>query len=99
MMKRRPKKSRPSDITRNNQNMHKCITKLDNSPSDYTLMTEEDYAKVRDRALNFWDNGDSEAEWIEITAEDMDLQLVQSIEPLPEGGVQKKPPLLRSGMA
>ena len=99
MMARRPKKSRPSDINRNNQNMDKCITKVENAPSEYTLMTEDDYMKVRADALKFWETGDSAAEWIEITAEDMDLKLSQSIEPLPEGGVQKKPPLVRSGTA
>ena len=97
MMHRRPKKSRPSDINRNNVNDGKCITKVDNAPAEYTLMTEDDYMKVRADALKFWETGDSTAEWIEITAEDMDLQLSQSIEPLPEGGVQKKPPLVKSG--
>ena len=37
MMDRRPKKSRPSDINRNNQNHGKCITKMDLGP-DYTLL-------------------------------------------------------------
>jgi hypothetical protein len=41
MMDRRPKKSRPSDIFRNNVNHDKCITKLEGSPSDYTLIPAE----------------------------------------------------------
>jgi hypothetical protein len=98
MMDRRPKKSRPSDINRNNVNEGKCITKMENAPAEYTLMSEEDYMKVRADALKFWDNGDSAAEWVEITADDMDPRgLVQSITPLPEGGVQKRPPLVKSG--
>lgn len=39
-MDRRPKKSRPSDIFRNNVNFDKCITKLDNSPAEYTIISE-----------------------------------------------------------
>ena len=56
-----------------------------------------DYAKVRDDALKFWENGDSAASWLEILPEDMELTLPQNIEPLPEGGVQKRPPLVKSG--
>lgn len=56
-----------------------------------------DYMKERDAALKFWENGDSTAEWIDITPEDMVVLLPQNIEPLPVGGVQKRPPLVRSG--
>lgn len=40
-MDRRPKKHRPSDINRNNQNLHKCITKLEGAPAEYTLVAAE----------------------------------------------------------
>lgn len=96
-MSRRPKKSRPSDITRNNSNEGKCITKVSGAPAEYTMVGESDYMSVRADALKFWDNGDPSAEWLEITAEDMELTLPQNIEALPEGGVQKVPPLVRSG--
>jgi len=93
----RPKKHRLSDINRKNVNLHKCITKVDNAPSEYTMISADDYAKVRDDALKFWENGDSAASWLEILPEDMELTLPQNIEPLPEGGVQKRPPLVKSG--
>jgi hypothetical protein len=99
MMSRRPKKHRPSDINRNNVNMDKCITKVDDAPAEYTLMSAADYEAKRADALKFWENGDSEAEWITFTPEDMDLQLARSVDPLPEGGVQKNPNLARSGSA
>ena len=38
-MDRRPKKLRPSDVTRNNVNLHKCITKVENAPSEYTMIS------------------------------------------------------------
>lgn len=41
MMDRRPKKSRPSDITRNNVNFGKCITKVEGAPTEYTLLSAE----------------------------------------------------------
>jgi hypothetical protein len=41
MMKNRPKKHRLSDINRKNVNMHKCITKVENAPAEYTLMSAE----------------------------------------------------------
>jgi hypothetical protein len=41
MMDRRPKKSRPSDIFRNNVNLNKCISKVPNAPDDYALLTPE----------------------------------------------------------
>ena|ERR1711871_851788 len=96
-MSRRPKKSRPSDINRNNSNEGKCITKIVDAPAEYTMISENEYASARNEALKFWDEGDPTAEWIEFTAEDMELALPQNIEPLPEGGVQKVPPLVRSG--
>ena len=96
-MSRRPKKSRPSDITRNNSNEGKCITKVADAPAEYTMIEESDYMSIRADALRFWDNGDPSVEWLEITAEDMEVTLPQNIEPLPEGGVQKVPPLVRSG--
>jgi hypothetical protein len=97
MMDKRPKKKRPSDKNRNNINADKCITKVVGAPAEFSIVSADDYAKVRVEALAFWDNGDSEAEWLEITAEDMDLKLSPSIEPLPVGGVQKKPALAKSG--
>lgn len=53
--------------------------------------------KVREKSLKFWEDGDSGTEWLEITAEDMLVTLCPNVDPLPEGGVQKKPPLVRSG--
>jgi hypothetical protein len=41
MMDRRPKKSRPSDIFRNNVNHDKCITKIEGAPAEYTILAEE----------------------------------------------------------
>ena len=40
-MDRRPKKSRLSDINRNNVNLHKCITKISGAPDDYTLIRSD----------------------------------------------------------
>lgn len=40
-MDRRPKKSRLSDINRNNVNLHKCITKISGAPDDYTLIPSD----------------------------------------------------------
>jgi hypothetical protein len=59
------------------------------------LTTE--YMKVRDEALKFWDTGDSAAPWIAFTEEDMVPTFSTNREPLPEGGVQKRPPLVKSG--
>ncbi len=39
IMYRRPKKHRPSDIFRNNLNLNKCITKLENSPPEYSFVS------------------------------------------------------------
>lgn len=39
MMDRRPKKHRLSDINRVNINLNKCISKVENAPSDYTIIT------------------------------------------------------------
>lgn len=41
MMKNRPKKHRLSDINRRNVNLGKCITKIENAPSEYTLISAE----------------------------------------------------------
>lgn len=41
MMDRRPKKTRPSDIHRNNVNFGKCITKVVGAPPDYTIVAEK----------------------------------------------------------
>lgn len=91
----RPKKHRLSDINRSNINLNKCITKVLNAPDEYTLISAEDYAKVREKALSFWDNGSPITPWLEITADDMKVVLPNNIEPLPEGGVPKKPKLVR----
>lgn len=96
-MSRRPRKSRQSDITRSNVNMDKCITKVVGAPAEYTIVSAADYELQRAEALKFWESGDPSAEWLEITAADMEVTLPQNIDPLPVGGVQKKPPLLRSG--
>eukprot|EP01039_Chlorochromonas_danica_P002718 gene2718-2968_t len=84
-MHRRPKKHRPSDINRRNVNLHKCITKIENAPADYTLISAEDFEKVRAEANKFWEEGDPEAEWIEITDEDRLLLLPQGSEAPPKG--------------
>ena len=94
---RRPKKHRLSDINRSNINFGKCITKLENAPADYTIVPAADFAKVRADALNFWENGSPTTEWLEITDEDMSVALPQNIEPLPVGGVQKRPNIVKSG--
>jgi hypothetical protein len=97
MMHRRPKKSRPSDQVRNNINMDKCITKVEGAPAEYTILSASDAAAAQAAAADFWANGDSAAEWLTITEEDKIVSLSPNREPLPEGGVQKRPPLLRSG--
>jgi dephospho-CoA kinase len=53
MMDRRPKKSRPSDINRNNVNLNKCITKIQGASSEYTLISGEGASFV----LNYWCTG------------------------------------------
>ncbi|RYH12530.1 hypothetical protein EON65_38075 [archaeon] len=40
-MHRRPKKHRPSDINRNNRNLNRCITKVENAPPQYTIVSAE----------------------------------------------------------
>lgn len=37
---------------------------------------------VREKALKFWDEGDSAAPWLELTAEDMVVTFPQNLEPL-----------------
>lgn len=41
MMYNRPKKHRQSDIHRNNVNFGKCITKIENAPSDFIVVSED----------------------------------------------------------
>lgn len=53
--------------------------------------------RVREKALKFWEDGDSSSQWLEITEEDMAVTFSQNRDPLPVGGVQKRPPLVRSG--
>lgn len=96
-MDTRPIKHRLSDINRKNVNLNKCITKIADAPAEYTIISAADFEKVRGQALSFWEIGDKNAEWHEITEEDMKLALPQNIVPLPEGGVQKRPPLVKSG--
>lgn len=97
MMKNRPKKHRPSDINRNSVLQDKCITKVENAPSEYTIISSEEYMKVRDEAIKFWETGDSSAAWLEITEEDMVPTFSSNRDPLSEGGVQKRPNLVKSG--
>ena len=96
-MHNRPKKHRLSDINRSNQNFGKCITKVANAPAEYTIISAEDYAKIRAEALKFWEVGSPSTPWIDITDEDRAIVLPQNIEPLPVGGVQKRPNIVRSG--
>ena len=56
-----------------------------------------DYAKVREKALLFWENGSPVTPWLDITEEDMILTLPMNVEPLPVGGVQKRPSIVKSG--
>jgi hypothetical protein len=56
-----------------------------------------DYAKVREKALLFWEHGSPVTPWLDITEEDMILTLPMNVEPLPVGGVQKKPSIVKSG--
>lgn len=60
---RRPKKHRLSDINRNNANMDKCITKLEGVPSEYTIISADEYLKQREQALKFWETGSINTEW------------------------------------
>jgi hypothetical protein len=96
-MHNRPKKHRLSDINRKNVNFGKCITKLENAPADYTIVAADEYTKVRANALSFWEIGSSSTEWIDITDADMAITFSQNVEPLPVGGVQKKPSIVKSG--
>jgi hypothetical protein len=96
-MHNRPKKHRPSDINRSNVNFGKCITKLENSPADYTIISADDYAKIRVDALKFWESGSPTTPWMELTDEDKTITLPQNIVPLPVGGVQKRPNIVKSG--
>ena len=42
----RPKKHRLSDINRKNVNLHKCITKVENAPSEYTMISADGKRKA-----------------------------------------------------
>lgn len=55
-----------------------------------------DFEKVRATALAFWDIGDPTAVWHEITAEDKAITIPRNVDPLPVGGVQKRPPIFKS---
>lgn len=92
---KRPKKHRLSDINRSNINLDKCITKVENAPAEYTLITAAEYEKVRSSALLFWENGSPTTPWITVTEDDMMVILPNNREPLPEGGVPKRPKLVR----
>lgn len=72
---------------------------MEGAPAEYTLMTADEYMKVRAEALKFWETGDPNTEWITVTPEDMMVVLPNNREPLPVGGVQKRPNLVRSGTA
>lgn len=72
-MHRRPKKHRPSDINRRNKNLNKCINHIPGAPPEYTIVSAEELEKVKDEVFKFWDEGDPEAEWHEITDEDRDF--------------------------
>ena len=52
--------------------------------------------KVREQALKFWEEGDPNTEWLEITEEDSVPTFSQNREHLP-AGVQKRPNLVKSG--
>ena len=52
--------------------------------------------KVREQALKFWEEGDPNTEWLEITEEDSVPTFSQNREPLP-AGTQKKINLVKSG--
>lgn len=41
IMHRRPIKHRLSDINRKNVNLNKCITKIENAPAEYTLLSAD----------------------------------------------------------
>jgi len=55
--------------------------------------------KVRAESLKFWQTGAPNVEWLTVTPEDMMVVLPNNREPLPAGGVQKRPNLIRSGTA
>jgi hypothetical protein len=94
---KRPKKHRLSDINRKNINFGKCITKIEGAPSDYTIISAADFAVASASGLSFWETGSLSTKWLDITAEDMVVSLPQNREPLPVGGVQKQPRIVKSG--
>eukprot|EP01031_Cornospumella_fuschlensis_P027833 gene27833-33614_t len=80
-MHRRPKKHRLSDINRNNRNLNKCITKVENAPPEYTIVSAEEFEKVRAQAMEFWQKGDPEAPWIPYIESDFKFTLPQTYSP------------------
>ena len=54
-----------------------------------------DFEAIRVASLQFWNIGDPNAVWHEITEEDKALSIPQNIEPLPVGGIQKRPPIFK----
>lgn len=85
IMHRRPKKHRPSDINHRSVNHNKCITKVPNAPPEYILLSEEEFMAKHQSASNFWETGDPEAAWHEITEEDMIPVINNNMEPPPPG--------------
>lgn len=58
-MDRRPKKHRLSDVNRNNVNMNKCITKVVDAPTEYSILSAEGTVRVMDyliRMVQFFVN-------------------------------------------
>ena len=51
---------------------------------------------VREKSLKFWEDGDSNAEWLEITQDDMVVTFSQNLEPV-GNDMKKKPNLVKSG--
>ncbi len=43
--------------------------------------------------MRFWEEGDPNSEWHEITEEDMIVAVSRNLDPLPIGGVMKRPPI------
>ena len=55
-----------------------------------------DYLIVREKSLNFWENGDSSAEWLDILEEDSVATFSQNLLPV-SNGQKKKPNIVKSG--
>ena len=43
--------------------MDKCITKLQGVPSEYTIVSADEYMKQREQALKFWETGSASTPW------------------------------------